>query len=76
MTQQIAATCPTAMVFVAGEHGGISHTPREYSNTQACATGVTLLANAIRRLADEPETAPDGPSTGEPWTGERCPGER
>jgi N-carbamoyl-L-amino-acid hydrolase len=58
--QEIAATCPTAMVFVAGEHGGISHTPREYSNPQACAAGVTLLANAVRRLADEPEDRADG----------------
>ncbi|SDX65869.1 N-carbamoyl-L-amino-acid hydrolase [Geodermatophilus africanus] len=52
--QEISALCPTAMVFVAGEHGGISHTPREYSDPRACANGVTLLANAVRRLADEP----------------------
>jgi N-carbamoyl-L-amino-acid hydrolase len=57
--QEIAAICPTAMVFVAGEHGGISHTPREYSDPRACANGVTLLANAVRRLADEPGDAVD-----------------
>jgi len=39
--QEISAICPTAMVFVAGEYGGISHTPREYSN-------------AALRLADQP----------------------
>src|SRR3712207_1657420 len=38
--QEIAAICPTAMVFVAGEHGGISHTPREYSNPRACGNGI------------------------------------
>jgi N-carbamoyl-L-amino-acid hydrolase len=50
--QEIAATCPTAMVFVAGEHGGISHTPREYSNPVACGNGIDVLANAVLRLAD------------------------
>jgi N-carbamoyl-L-amino-acid hydrolase len=50
--QEIAALCPTAMVFVAGEHGGGSHTPRELSSRTACASGVTLLANAVLRLAD------------------------
>src|SRR3712207_4046174 len=57
--QEISALCPTAMVFVAGEHGGISHTPREYSDPRACANGVTLPANAVRRLADEPGDAGD-----------------
>ena len=52
--QEIAAICPTAMVFVAGEHGGISHTPREYSNPEACGNGIDVLANAVLRLADQP----------------------
>jgi beta-ureidopropionase / N-carbamoyl-L-amino-acid hydrolase len=52
--QEIAAICPTAMVFVAGENGGISHTPREYSNPTACANGTDVLANAVLRLADQP----------------------
>jgi len=52
--QEIAAICPTAMVFVAGEYGGISHTPREYSNPDACAHGTDVLANAVRRLANQP----------------------
>jgi N-carbamoyl-L-amino-acid hydrolase len=52
--QEIAAICPTAMVFVAGENGGISHTPREYSNPSACANGTDMLANAVLRLASQP----------------------
>jgi beta-ureidopropionase / N-carbamoyl-L-amino-acid hydrolase len=55
--QEISATCPTAMIFVAGEHGGISHTPREYSNPTACGNGIDLLANAVLRLASEPAAA-------------------
>jgi N-carbamoyl-L-amino-acid hydrolase len=39
--QEIAATCPTAMIFVAGENGGISHTPREYSNPTPATTAPT-----------------------------------
>ena len=49
----VAATCPTAMVFVAGEHGGISHTPCEYSNPDACGNGIDVLANAVLRLVDQ-----------------------
>ncbi|MFG3699378.1 M20 family metallo-hydrolase [Micromonospora sp. NPDC047620] len=52
--QEISAICPTAMVFVAGENGGISHTPREYSNPTACGNGTDVLANAVLRLADQP----------------------
>jgi N-carbamoyl-L-amino-acid hydrolase len=51
--QEIAATCRTAMVFVAGEHGGISHTPREYSNPEASGDGTDVLANAVLRLANQ-----------------------
>jgi N-carbamoyl-L-amino-acid hydrolase len=52
--QELAATCPAAMIFVAGENGGASHTPREYSTPQACGNGVDVLANAVLRLADQP----------------------
>jgi beta-ureidopropionase / N-carbamoyl-L-amino-acid hydrolase len=52
--QEMAAICPTAMVFVAGEAGGISHSPREYSNPTACGNGVDVMANAVLRLADQP----------------------
>jgi N-carbamoyl-L-amino-acid hydrolase len=50
--QEIAATCPTAMVFVAGEYGGISHTPREYSRPDACGNGGDVLATALLALAE------------------------
>lgn len=56
--QEIAATCPAAMVFVAGEHGGISHTPREYSRPGACGNGIDVLANAILALAEPVRTWP------------------
>ena len=49
--QEIAAICPTAMIFVAGQNGGISHSPREYSDPHACASGTDVLANAVLRLA-------------------------
>jgi len=52
--QEISAICPTAMVFVAGENGGISHTPREYSTPGACANGTDVLANAVLQLGDQP----------------------
>jgi N-carbamoyl-L-amino-acid hydrolase len=52
--QEISAICPTAMVFVAGENGGIGHTPREYSRPGACVNGTDVLANAALRLADQP----------------------
>jgi N-carbamoyl-L-amino-acid hydrolase len=52
--QEIAAICPTAMIFVAGQNGGISHSPREYSDPDACARGTDVLANAVLRLADQP----------------------
>ncbi|MGP8304413.1 Zn-dependent hydrolase [Streptomyces inhibens] len=51
--QEIAALCPTAMIFVRGEYDGISHNPREYSTPEACAHGVDVLATALLRLAEE-----------------------
>ena len=39
------------MIFAAGENGGISHTPREYANPNACSHGTDVLANAVLRLA-------------------------
>jgi len=64
--QEIAAICPTAMVFVRGEHGGISHTPREYSTPQACGDGTDVLANAILRLANQPGDRPGQQSAPRP----------
>ncbi|MGV9848746.1 M20 family metallo-hydrolase [Streptomyces sp. NPDC003442] len=49
--QEIAALCPTAMVFVRGEYDGISHNPREYSTPEACTHGVDVLATTLLRLA-------------------------
>ncbi|MFB6935853.1 M20 family metallo-hydrolase [Streptomyces chartreusis] len=51
--QEIAALCPTAMIFVRGEYDGISHNPREYSTPEACARGVDVLATTLLRLADQ-----------------------
>jgi hypothetical protein len=53
-TQTIDLRNPTAMVFVAGENRGISHTPREYSNPGACANGTDVLASAVLHPADQP----------------------
>ena len=50
--QEIAATCPAAMVFVAGEYAGISHTPREFSRPDACGNGADVLATAALALAE------------------------
>lgn len=49
--QEMAALCPTAMIFVPGEYDGISHNPREYSTPEACTRGIGLLATVARRLA-------------------------
>jgi N-carbamoyl-L-amino-acid hydrolase len=51
--REIAAICPTAMVFVTGDNGGISHTPEEYTSPAACGNGADVLANAVLRLARE-----------------------
>lgn len=52
--QEMAAIAPTAMVFVRGQHDGISHNPREYSTPEDCTAGITVLANTLLRLSDEP----------------------
>lgn len=51
--QEIAALCPTAMIFVRGEYDGISHNPREYSTPDACADGISVLATVLLRLAHD-----------------------
>lgn len=51
--QEIAALCPTAMVFVRGEYDGISHNPREYSTPEACGDGISVLATVLYRLAQD-----------------------
>lgn len=52
--QEIAVTCPAAMVFVRSEHGGVSHSPREHSSRNSCGDGADVLANAVLRLANQP----------------------
>ncbi len=49
--QELAAVCPTAMIFVPGEYDGISHNPREWSTQEACARGVAILYDTILELA-------------------------
>ncbi len=49
--QEMAAICPTGMIFVPGEYDGISHNPREYSTPEACTAGINVLAGALLRLA-------------------------
>ena len=39
------------MIFVPGEHEGISHNPREYSSPEACRRGIDVLATVTARLA-------------------------
>ncbi|OKI49538.1 Zn-dependent hydrolase [Micromonospora sp. CB01531] len=51
--QEIAALCPTAMIFVRGEYDGISHNPREYSTPEACTHGIDVLATTLLRLANQ-----------------------
>lgn len=51
--QELAAICPSGMIFVPGEHDGISHNPREFSNKQACAAGADILLQTIVALADD-----------------------
>ena len=51
--QEVAAIAPPAMVFVRGEHDGISHNPREWSTPEACAAGADVLATVLHRLAME-----------------------
>ncbi|WP_209324497.1 M20 family metallo-hydrolase [Brevibacterium renqingii] len=49
--QEIAAIAPAAMVFVRGQHQGISHNPREYSTPEDCRAGIEVLASAVRELS-------------------------
>ncbi|GAA2183961.1 Zn-dependent hydrolase [Brooklawnia cerclae] len=48
---EMAAICPTGMVFVPGLYDGISHNPREYSTPEACADGVNVLLHCALSLA-------------------------
>ncbi len=48
--QELSVLCPTAMIFVPGEHDGISHNPREYSTPKQCADGVSVLLETLHEL--------------------------
>jgi N-carbamoyl-L-amino-acid hydrolase len=50
--QELAAICPSGMIFVPGEYDGISHNPREYSTREACARGADILMQSIVALAN------------------------
>ncbi len=49
-SQQMAAICPVAMIFVRSE-GGRSHTPEEYSTLSDIMDGIRLLMAGLYRLA-------------------------
>jgi N-carbamoyl-L-amino-acid hydrolase len=49
--QEMAAICPTAMIFVPGEYDGISHNPREYSTPAQCSNGINILLRTALELA-------------------------
>lgn len=49
--QELANIGRAAMIFVPGEHEGISHNPREYSTPEACRRGIDVLATVAARLA-------------------------
>ena len=51
--QEMAHLCKTAMVFVPGEHDGISHNPRELSTPEQCANGVNVMLDVVLALAEE-----------------------
>ncbi|GFJ83275.1 Zn-dependent hydrolase [Phytohabitans houttuyneae] len=53
--QEIAATCPTAMVFVAGEYGGISHTP---ASTPAPTPAATASTSSPTPSSPSPSRSP------------------
>jgi beta-ureidopropionase / N-carbamoyl-L-amino-acid hydrolase len=52
--QELATLCPTAMVFIPGEHDGISHNPREHSTPEQCRDGVDVMLEVVHALAEEP----------------------
>jgi allantoate deiminase len=49
-SQQMAAICPVAMIFVRSE-GGRSHTPEEFSALDDIMAGIQVLAGALYTLA-------------------------
>jgi N-carbamoyl-L-amino-acid hydrolase len=51
--QEWASVCQAGMIFVPGEHDGISHNPREFSTPEQCAAGGNVLLDVALDLAQE-----------------------
>jgi N-carbamoyl-L-amino-acid hydrolase len=49
--QSMAVLGPMAMIFVPSV-GGISHSPREFTEWDDCANGANVLLHAVQALAD------------------------
>ncbi|KAB1657674.1 Zn-dependent hydrolase [Pseudoclavibacter sp. CFCC 11306] len=49
-TQQISHVCETGMLFVPSRHGGVSHSPDEFSRTDDIARGVQVLTGLVKAL--------------------------
>jgi N-carbamoyl-L-amino-acid hydrolase len=45
------------MIFVPGEHDGISHNPRELSTREQCENGVNVLLDVLISFANEERDA-------------------
>jgi N-carbamoyl-L-amino-acid hydrolase len=54
--QEMARICPTGMIFVPGEHDGISHNPREHSTPEQCASGANVLLQVALELAESADS--------------------
>jgi len=49
-SQVFGTKCPTALLFVPSA-GGISHSPKEYTNTEDLETGIEVLTELLYKLA-------------------------
>ncbi len=49
-SQQMAAKCKVAMLFIQSKDGR-SHTPAEFSSVEHCTAGIEVLASALHKLA-------------------------
>jgi len=55
--QEMASICRAGMIFVPGEHDGISHNPRELSTREQCENGVNVLLDVLLSFANEERDA-------------------
>lgn len=55
--QELARISPAGMIFVPGEHDGISHNPRELSTAAQCGNGVNVLLDVLISFANEEPSA-------------------